>query len=213
MSLISARSFGQLTDSSSVIASPFAGEDLRRSSDRSAFSRQPAEVAAYRWSSGALGARPLLDPGEPPDGHRDHPGRKEQADDHIAEHVDVDVLEPTPERPREVQPRGNQSAQLDRADDERDSDRPAGDDQVVEDLANRFATEKVISVTQLALAWLLAQGQDIVPTPGTRSPERLAENAAAADVELTDGDLARVAEILPDGAFGSRYPEAMMPKW
>jgi aryl-alcohol dehydrogenase-like predicted oxidoreductase len=123
------------------------------------------------------------------------------------------VLEPTPERPREVQPRGNQSAQLDRADDERDSDRPAGDDQVVEDLANRFATEKVISVTQLALAWLLAQGQDIVPTPGTRSPERLAENAAAADVELTDGDLARVAEILPDGAFGSRYPEAMMPKW
>jgi aryl-alcohol dehydrogenase-like predicted oxidoreductase len=76
-----------------------------------------------------------------------------------------------------------------------------------------LALEKGISVTQLALAWLLAQGEDIVPIPGTRSPERLAENAAAAEVELSEADLARVAEILPDGAFGSRYPEAMMPKW
>jgi aryl-alcohol dehydrogenase-like predicted oxidoreductase len=68
-----------------------------------------------------------------------------------------------------------------------------------------------ISVTQLALAWLLAQGDDIVPIPGTRSETRLAENVAAADIELTDDDLARVEEILPEGSYGSRYPAQMMP--
>ena len=67
-------------------------------------------------------------------------------------------------------------------------------------------------VTQLALAWLLAQGDDIVPIPGTRSETRLAENVAAADVELTDEDLARVHEILPEGSFGGRYPAQMMPQ-
>jgi aryl-alcohol dehydrogenase-like predicted oxidoreductase len=76
-----------------------------------------------------------------------------------------------------------------------------------------LATEKGITVTQLALAWLLAQGDEIVPIPGTRSPGRVAENVAAAEVELTDDELARVDEILPGGAFGSRYPEAMMPQW
>jgi aryl-alcohol dehydrogenase-like predicted oxidoreductase len=76
-----------------------------------------------------------------------------------------------------------------------------------------LAKEKGIEVTQLALAWLLAQGDDIVPIPGTRSPDRLTENVVAADVELTDEDLARVNEILPEGAFGSRYPEAAMPQW
>ena len=73
------------------------------------------------------------------------------------------------------------------------------------------ARGKDISVTQLALAWLLAQGDDIVPIPGTRSQTRLAENVAAADVELTDADLARVQEILPEGSYGSRYPAEMMP--
>ena len=77
----------------------------------------------------------------------------------------------------------------------------------------KLADEKGIEVTQLALAWLLAQGDDIVPIPGTRKPERLEQNIAAADVELTDDDLARINEILPDGAYGSRYPEAMMPNW
>ena len=81
------------------------------------------------------------------------------------------------------------------------------------DQLSAIAREKDISVTQLALAWLLARGDDIVPIPGTRSPDRLAENVAAADVTLTAGDLARVEEILPGGAFGSRYPEAMMPQW
>src|ERR1700743_3306096 len=74
---------------------------------------------------------------------------------------------------------------------------------------SELAHGKGIEVTQLALAWLLAHGEDIVPTPGTRSPDRMAENAAAADVELTGADLARIHEILPDGAHGSRYPDAM----
>jgi aryl-alcohol dehydrogenase-like predicted oxidoreductase len=76
-----------------------------------------------------------------------------------------------------------------------------------------LAQAKGASVTQLALAWLLAQGDDIVPIPGTRSPERLAENVGAADVTLTNEDLKRVDEILPGGSFGSRYPAAMMPQW
>ncbi|HEY0719379.1 MAG TPA: aldo/keto reductase [Streptosporangiaceae bacterium] len=77
----------------------------------------------------------------------------------------------------------------------------------------KLAGQKGIEVTQLALAWLLAQGDDVVPIPGTRSPGRLAENAAAADVQLTADDLARIHEILPDGAYGGRYPAAMMPQW
>ena len=76
-----------------------------------------------------------------------------------------------------------------------------------------LAEGKGITVTQLALAWLLAQGDDIVPIPGTRRPQRLAENAAAADVALSAEDLARIDEILPEGAFGGRYPAAMMPSW
>ena len=80
------------------------------------------------------------------------------------------------------------------------------------DELTRLAESKGISVTQLALAWLLAQGDDIVPIPGTRSETRLAENAAAADVELTGAELARVHEILPEGSFGSRYPAEMMPE-
>jgi aryl-alcohol dehydrogenase-like predicted oxidoreductase len=76
-----------------------------------------------------------------------------------------------------------------------------------------LAGGKGITITQLALAWLLAQGSDIVPIPGTRKPDRLAENAAAADIELSASDLARIQEILPEGAYGSRYPQVMMPHW
>jgi len=61
-----------------------------------------------------------------------------------------------------------------------------------------LAAEKDASVTQLALAWLLAQGEDIVPIPGTRSPERLAENVAAAEVEQLSGS------SLPPVAMRSR---------
>ena len=76
-----------------------------------------------------------------------------------------------------------------------------------------LARDKGITVTQLALAWLLAQGDDIVPIPGTRRPDRLAENVGAVDVTLTPADLQRIHELLPQGAFGARYPAAMMPSW
>jgi aryl-alcohol dehydrogenase-like predicted oxidoreductase len=76
-----------------------------------------------------------------------------------------------------------------------------------------LAASKGITVTQLALAWLLAQGDDIVPIPGTRNARRLEENVAAADVTLSDADLSRVLEILPHGSFGARYPSSRMPQW
>lgn len=76
-----------------------------------------------------------------------------------------------------------------------------------------LAKAKGITVSQLALAWLLAQGDDIVPIPGTRRIERLEENVAAANVTLSTDDLARIGEILPDGAFGARYAGDMVPNW
>ncbi|WP_093422209.1 aldo/keto reductase [Saccharopolyspora flava] len=76
-----------------------------------------------------------------------------------------------------------------------------------------LAEAKGITVTQLALAWLLAQGEDIVPIPGTRSPQRVAENTAAAHIALSPQDLDRIREILPRGSAGSRYPESVMPTW
>lgn len=72
---------------------------------------------------------------------------------------------------------------------------------------NEMAAEKEITAAQLALAWLLAQGEHIVPIPGTRSLSRLHENLAAADVELSAGDLARIDELAPVGiGAGDRYP-------
>ena len=76
-----------------------------------------------------------------------------------------------------------------------------------------LATSKKITLAQLALAWLLAQGEDIVPIPGTRSTKRIAENVGAAGIVLEAADVARVREILPDGAFGARYVEQWMPTW
>ena len=74
-----------------------------------------------------------------------------------------------------------------------------------------IAEEKGITPGQLALAWLLAQGDDIVPIPGTKRRERLEENAGATDVELTEEDLRRIEEALPKGsASGERYGEQMM---
>jgi aryl-alcohol dehydrogenase-like predicted oxidoreductase len=65
--------------------------------------------------------------------------------------------------------------------------------------------------SQLALAWVLAQGEDIVPIPGTKRRRYLEENAAAAEVVLSAADLARIDEVLPRGsAAGERYPAAMM---
>jgi aryl-alcohol dehydrogenase-like predicted oxidoreductase len=72
-----------------------------------------------------------------------------------------------------------------------------------------IAEEKGITPAQLALAWVLAQGEDIVPIPGTKRRSYLEDNAAAADIELTSEDLARIDAELPD-AVGERYDEAGM---
>ena len=76
-----------------------------------------------------------------------------------------------------------------------------------------LAAAKGITVSQLALAWLLAQGDDIVPIPGTRRIERLQENLGAADVTLSADDLTSIKAILPDGAYGARYAGGMVPTW
>ncbi|MCW8376961.1 aldo/keto reductase [Streptomyces justiciae] len=84
--------------------------------------------------------------------------------------------------------------------------------EAVERLA-ALAASKGATVSQLALAWLLTRGEHIVPIPGTRSVRRIEENAAAADLTLTDADLAAIAEILPHGGFGARYAAEHVPVW
>jgi aryl-alcohol dehydrogenase-like predicted oxidoreductase len=75
----------------------------------------------------------------------------------------------------------------------------------------QIARAKHCTPAQLALAWVLAQGNDIVPIPGTKRRKYLQENVGALDVELTREDLARIEEVAPKDSFaGSRYPEAMM---
>jgi aryl-alcohol dehydrogenase-like predicted oxidoreductase len=74
-----------------------------------------------------------------------------------------------------------------------------------------IAKEKGITASQLALAWVMSQGDDIVPIPGTKRRKYLEQNAAAADVILSQEDLARIEEVFPkDAVSGLRYPEAMM---
>ena len=74
-----------------------------------------------------------------------------------------------------------------------------------------IAQEKHCTPAQLALAWVLAQGNDIVPIPGTKRRKYLQENVGAVEVNLTREDLERIDEVAPKDAFaGSRYPEAMM---
>ena len=77
----------------------------------------------------------------------------------------------------------------------------------VEEIARR----KRCTPSQLALAWVLAQGQDIVPIPGTKQRKYLEENVRAIEVELSDADLAELDEVAPRGvAAGERYNEASM---
>ncbi|HJP85325.1 MAG TPA: aldo/keto reductase [Gemmatimonadaceae bacterium] len=77
----------------------------------------------------------------------------------------------------------------------------------VEDIAK----EHKCTPAQLALAWVLAQGDDIVPIPGTRHPERLEENVGALDIVLSENDLRRIDAAAPKGATaGDRYPEGGM---
>ncbi|MFD5798973.1 aldo/keto reductase [Streptomyces diastatochromogenes] len=72
-----------------------------------------------------------------------------------------------------------------------------------------IAAEKDVTPAQLAIAWVLAQGEDLVPIPGTKRRTYLEQNAAAADIELTKEDLARIDAELPEVA-GERYDEAGM---
>lgn len=74
-----------------------------------------------------------------------------------------------------------------------------------------IARGKNVTASQLALAWVLAQGQDIVPIPGTKRVKYLEQNAAAAEIILSQEELAAIEDVFPtDAASGLRYPEAMM---
>lgn len=79
------------------------------------------------------------------------------------------------------------------------------------DRVKEIAVEKNVTAGQLALAWVLAQGTDIVPIPGTTKSKHLEENVAAAQIRLTSADLARLDAAVPKGATaGERYAEAGM---
>lgn len=74
-----------------------------------------------------------------------------------------------------------------------------------------IAKAKSVAASQLALAWVLAQGHDIVPIPGTKRVRYIEQNAAAVDIELSSDDLKQIDAIFPlNAASGPRYPEHMM---
>jgi len=75
----------------------------------------------------------------------------------------------------------------------------------------RLADQKGCTAAQLALAWVLAQGEDLVPIPGTKRRTYLDQNIGALDVTITDAEKAEIDSILPPGAAaGTRYPEPAM---
>ncbi len=79
------------------------------------------------------------------------------------------------------------------------------------DTIERLADEKKCTPAQLALAWTLARGEDIIPIPGTKRIKYLEENARAAEIMLTQNDLRAIDEAIPPGATaGERYPERAM---
>jgi aryl-alcohol dehydrogenase-like predicted oxidoreductase len=81
------------------------------------------------------------------------------------------------------------------------------------DRVRQIAEDKGVTPSQLALAWVEAQGPDVVAIPGTKRRKYLAENIAALDIELSAEDLARIDEAAPAGvAVGDRYPEALMSR-
>ena len=74
-----------------------------------------------------------------------------------------------------------------------------------------IAREKECTPAQLVLAWLLAQGLDVIPIPGTKRIPRLEENLGALDVRLSPADIDRISAAIPIGAAaGTRYPEGGM---
>jgi len=79
------------------------------------------------------------------------------------------------------------------------------------EVLEKLAAQRGVSAGQLALAWVGHQGQDVVPIPGTKRLEYLEQNVAAAAVELSEADLAEIADAVPaDAVAGLRYPEAAM---
>lgn len=88
----------------------------------------------------------------------------------------------------------------------RDSDQRFHGDNLQRNLAQvtalrAMAEEMHITPGQLALAWLLAEGEDVVPIPGTRNIDRVAENAAAADIRLTEADIRKIESAVPRSAW------------
>jgi len=78
------------------------------------------------------------------------------------------------------------------------------------DVVVQMAVVKECTPAQLALAWVLSRGEDVVPIPGTTKIARLEENLGAVNVQLTADDLSRLAEMIPRGsASGERYPGGM----
>jgi len=101
---------------------------------------------------------------------------------------------------------------LDEDDFRRGSPRFQGDNfarnLAVVDRVRELAAEKGVTPGQLALAWVLTRGDDVVPIPGTKHVAYLEENAAAAEIELTEDELARIDEVAPRGvAAGERYAD------
>ena len=83
--------------------------------------------------------------------------------------------------------------------------------QALVERVQQLATEKRVTPPQLALAWVLAQGRDIVPIPGTKRQKYLEENAGAVTITLSADDVRRIDEAFPRGAAaGPRYPEGGM---
>jgi aryl-alcohol dehydrogenase-like predicted oxidoreductase len=79
------------------------------------------------------------------------------------------------------------------------------------DAVRELANERDVTPAQVALAWVLAQGADIVPIPGTTKPQRVDENVAAAELELSPAELERLDAAVPPGAaVGDRYPTPVM---
>src|SRR5690606_38372681 len=79
------------------------------------------------------------------------------------------------------------------------------------ELVEQVAADHDATAAQVALAWVLGQGDDVVPIPGTTRPQRIDENVAALDLALGDDEMARLDHALDDvEVAGTRYPEPMM---
>jgi aryl-alcohol dehydrogenase-like predicted oxidoreductase len=86
-----------------------------------------------------------------------------------------------------------------------------GKNRVFVESLEAIAADKQCTVAQLCLAWLLAQGDDVIPIPGTKRIDRLDENLAALDVTLSPAEVAAISAVIPVGAAaGTRYPEGGM---